>query len=148
MSEPTENEGTPPSVGIRSVRKHEAAYRLAECHAVAWVEYLLSRFASWARTADAWTLLAVNRDFAASEPSIGTALDALEEAFLNEWIFHGGKVAGSRIDVRFLGMRALDEGVDATLANYPHLEREDVERALEAVRPFARATEAIPEVKP
>jgi uncharacterized protein (DUF433 family) len=98
--------------------------------------------ASWARTADAWTLLAADRDFAASEPSIGTALDALDEAFLNEWIFHGGKVTGSRIDVRFLGLRALDEGVDATLANYPHLGRDEVERALETVKPFARATEA------
>lgn len=93
---------------------------------------------SWARTADAWTLLAAERSFAASEPSIGTALLALEEAFLEEWIFHGGRVDGSRIDVRFLGLRALDEGVDATLANYPHLTRDEVERALEAVKPFAR----------
>lgn len=32
-----ETTGTPPGVGIRSMRKVEALYRLAECHAVAWI---------------------------------------------------------------------------------------------------------------
>lgn len=109
----------------------------------------------WARVADAWTLLVVDFEFASDVMTISSAIESLEDAFRDEWLDQGGKVTGSRMYLRALGLVAMREGIEGALDGYPHFKRDEVERALDAVKPFfaegpipgESVSEQVPEAK-